>query len=130
MRACPFTSARVPQNLTLYKQERSILHVMVPGSSSDVVPIELRSAMSLPTFFSSVRAAARVPDDDRMSVAVILGGGDGSQDKIVILRRDMVDSFEYFLEVVAEAACWEDEGGRLGVQLQFRWTFEMDVQLR
>lgn len=121
-------SARVPQNLTLYKQERTVLHVLIPGSSSDVVPIKLRSAMSLPTFFSSVSVAARVINDERMSIAVILGGVDGSQDKTIILRRNMVDSFEYFLEVVDEAACWEDEGGRLELQLQLRWTFEVDIQ--
>ena len=65
-------------------------------------------------------AAARVVNDERVSIAVILGGADGSQDKPVILRHNMVDSFEYFLEVVDESACWEDEGGRLELQLQLR----------
>ena len=67
-----------------------------------------------------MNAAARIVNDERVSIAVILGGADGSQDEPIILRHNMVDNLEYFSEVVDESACWEDEGGRLELQLPLR----------
>ncbi|CAF9942032.1 hypothetical protein IMSHALPRED_003166 [Imshaugia aleurites] len=116
----PSTAARVPTNLTLLKQERTVLYVLIPGSTSDMVPIKLRSAMSLPTFFGSVTAAAGVPDHEHMVVAVIFGGPDGGQRQSMIVRRDRTDTFEVLLEMVDESECWEKEGGRLALQLELR----------
>ncbi|CAD6570281.1 MAG: hypothetical protein ASARMPREDX12_003438 [Alectoria sarmentosa] len=112
--------ARIPPTLTPYKQERTILHVLLPGSTSEMVPIKLRSAMTISTFFSSVSAAVGVIDYENAAVAVMLGGEDGGPDKTIIVRRDMIDSFEVFLEVIDEARCWEEEGGRVALQLQMR----------
>ena len=114
------TSARVPPNLTLRKRERTILYVLIPGSTPAMVPIKLRSAMSLATFFSSVTAAAGVPDHEYMAIAVIFGGPDGGQHQSLIVRRDMTDSFEVLLEMVDESKCWEEEGGRMALQLELR----------
>ena len=123
------TAAKVPRSLTLYKQEHTILYVLLPGRTSEMVPIKLRSAMTISTFFSSVSAAAGVIDYEHVSIAVLLRGEDGGQDKTIIVRRNMVDTFEVFLEVVDAATCWEDEGGMMTLQLQLRWPFEMDLQL-
>lgn len=124
------TTARIPPTLTLDKQERTILYVLLPGSTSEVVPIKLRSAMSITTFFSSVMAAAGMVNYEKMAIAVVLRGEDGGQDKTIIVRQNMIDSFECFLEVVDEATCWEEEGGRLTLQvnLRFRHTLEMDME--
>ena len=94
------TTARVPPTLTSYKQERTILHVLLPGSKSETVPIKLRSAMTISTFFSSVSAAAGVLDYEEMAIAVRLGGEDGGQDKTIIVKRNMIDTFESLLEIV------------------------------
>ena len=114
------TSVKVPPNLTLHKQERTILYVLIPGSASDMVPIKLRSAMSLPTFFSSVTAAVGVPDHEHMAVAVMFRGSEGGQHHSVIVQRDMTDTFEVLLEMVDESECWEAEGGRMALQLELR----------
>lgn len=117
------TAARVPPTLTSYKQERTSLHVVLPGSNSEMVPIKLRSAMTLSTFFSSVSAAAGVLDHEEMAIAVKFGGEDGGQDKTIIVKRkrNMIDTFEFLLEIVDEATCWEEEGGGMALQLQLRW---------
>lgn len=118
------TTGRIPPSLTIYKQERTTLHVLLPGSTSDIVPVKLRSAMTMATLFSTVATAAGVRDDERMAVAVVLGGEDGGQERNIIVKRNMMDTFEFFLEVVDEAKCWEEEGGRMALQLQLRWPFE------
>ena len=123
------TAARIPRSLTSYKQEHTILYVLLPGRTSEMVPIKLRSAMTISTLFSSVSAAAGVIDYEHMAIAVVLEGEDGSHDKTIIVRRNMVDTFEVFLEIVDAATCWEDEGGMMTLQLQLRWPFEMDLKL-
>lgn len=113
-------TARIPPTLTSYKQERTILHVQVPGSTTDMVPIKLRSAMTISTFFSSVSAAVGVVDYEHIAIAVALEGEDGGQDKTIIVKRNVIDTYEFFLEVVDDAACWEEKGGRMALQLQLR----------
>ncbi|CAD6564340.1 MAG: hypothetical protein ASARMPRED_004383 [Alectoria sarmentosa] len=124
------TTARIPPTLTSDKQERTILYVLLPGSTSDVVGIKLRSTMNITTFFSSVKAAAGVLENQDVAIAVVLRGEDGGRDKTIIVRKNMIDSFECFLEVVDEATCWEEEGGRLTLQLHLRWRhmLEMDME--
>ena len=48
------TVARSTPTLTLYKQEHTFLKFTLPGSTSDVVIITFRSAMTMSTFFTSV----------------------------------------------------------------------------
>ena len=115
------TPVKIPPTLTLYKQERTILHVLLPGSTTETVPIKLRSAVTMSTFFSSVSAA--VGDYEHMAVAVTLGDEDGGQNQTIIVKRNIVDTFEFFLEVIDEARCWEEEGGRMALQLQSRWPY-------
>lgn len=124
----PSTTARIPPTLTSYKQEHTILYVVLPGSTSDMVPIKLRSVMTISTFFNSVSAAAGVTDYEHMAVAVLLGGEDGGH---ILVRQNLLDSFECFLEIVDDAPCWEEEGGRMALQLQLRWrhTFELNIRV-
>lgn len=56
--------------------------------------------MTISTFFSSVSAAAGVLDYEEMAIAVRLGGEDGGQDKTIIVKRNMIDTFESLLEIV------------------------------
>lgn len=81
------------------------MHVLLPGSNSEMVQIKLRSAMTISTFFSSASAAAGVLDYEEMAIEVKLGGEDGGQDKTIIEKRNMIDTFESLLEIVDEATC-------------------------
>ena len=113
-------TVRIPQTLTSYKQEHTILYVLVPGSTSDKVLIRLRSAMAVSTLFSSVCAAAGVAEDECRAIAFEFRGGDSGQDETIRVKRNMVETFELFLEVVDEASCWSEEGGRMVLQVQLR----------
>ena len=115
------TIARVPQSLTEYKQERTILFVPRRGSKSDVIPIKLSSAMTIPSFFNSVCAAAGIVDGDDLGIAIMLEPWNNGLERNIILRRDTTQAFEYFLEIIDEAECWKKEGGRLQFWLQLRW---------
>ena len=114
------TIARVPQSLTEYKQERTILFVPRRGSKSDVIPIKLSSAMTIPSFFSSVCAAAGIVDGEDLGIAVMLEPWNNGLERNSIQRRDTIQAFEYFLEIIDEAECWKEEGGRLHFWLQLR----------
>lgn len=117
------TVARVPANLTEYKQERTILFVPRWGSKSDVIPIKLSSAMTIPSFFSSVCAAAGIVAGEDLGIAMMLEPQDDGQERNIFLRRDTIQAFEWFLESVDEAECWKQEGGSLSFWLQLKWTF-------
>ena len=115
------TIARVPQSLTEYKQERTVLFVPRRGSKSDMIPIKLISATTIPSFFSSVCAAAGIVDGEDLGIAVMLKPWDNGMERNIILRRDTIQAFEYFLEIIDEAECWKEEGGRLSFWLQLKW---------
>lgn len=123
--------ARVPPNLVAYKQERTVLYISLPGSSTDMVAIKLRSAISIPTFFSSVCAAVGIQETENLAVAVMLQRENGGPDRSLILRRETVEAFESFLEAVDEAPCWKEENGRLSFSLhvQMRFAVEMGVRI-
>lgn len=121
------TTARTPSTLTAYKQEHTILYVMLPGPTSVMVPIKLRSAMTMSALFSSVSAAAGVLDYENMAIVVKLGGENGS----IMVKQEIMETFEVFLEIINEARCWGEETGSLslGVQLRWRYLCKMDAQM-
>lgn len=114
------TAVRSPRTLTAYKQERTVLYVMLPGSTSDMVPVKLRSAMTMSAMFSSVSVAAGVLDEEHMAIAVRLGGEYGGQARSLIVKKNLMDTFEVFLEMVDGASCWGEEEGSLTLQLELR----------
>lgn len=113
--------AKVPASLTEYKQERTILFVPLRGSKSDMVPIKLSSAMTIPRFFSSVCAAAGIAEDEDRVISIMLEPWDNGLERSIILRRDTLQAFEYLLETIDESDCWNEEGGRLSLWLKLRW---------
>lgn len=120
-------TARIPSTLTAHKQEHTVLYVMLPGPTSVMVPVKLRSAMSMSALFSSVSAAAGVQDYENMAIVVKLGGENGS----IMVKQEMMETFEVFLEIIDQARCWGEETGSLslGVQLRWRYLCEMDAQM-
>ena len=123
------TVARVPPTLTIYKQERTILYVFLPGSASDMVAIKLRSAMSLSTLLSSVCSAVGIKEYVNLAIAVMEreeGGPDGS----MIIKRNSTEAFEVFLVAVDEAPCWKEEGGKLSFRLHLKAMVEVERAMR
>ena len=107
------TIARVPPTLTKFKQERTILYVLLPGTVSDMIPIKLCSVMSITTLFSSVFATVGIEEYSHMAIAVSLERQDGAPDRCIILKQNGVETFEFFPETVDEASCWNEENGKL-----------------
>lgn len=107
------------------------MFVLLPGSTTDMVAINLCSAMSLPTLFSSVCAAAGIREYEHMAVGIMLQRENGGPDRSLVLKRQTVEAFEFFLEMVDEAPCWQEEDGRLSflLHLQIRFAVEMSVRM-
>ena len=122
--------ARVPPTLTTYKQERTILYVLLPGSVSDVVAIKLCSAMSISTLFSSVCSAVGIKEYVNLAIAILLEREDGASDRSMIIRQNSVEAFEIFLEAVDEAPCWSEEGGKLSLRLHLKSMVEVEMAMR
>ena len=122
--------ARVPPTLTIYKQERTILYVLLPGSVSDVVAIKLCSAMSISTLFSSVCSVVGIKEYANLAIAIWLRREDGVSDRSMIIRRNSVEAFEIFLEVVDKAPCWSEEGGKLSLRLHLKSMVEVEMAMR
>lgn len=123
------TVTRVPPTLTANKQERTILYVLLPGTVSDMVPIKLCSAMSITALFSSVCAAVGIEEYAHLAIAVLLERQNGGPDRSIILKQNVVESFEFFLETVDKAACWSEENGKLLLQLQLRFMVEVAMRV-
>lgn len=109
-----------PSLLAPHKQSHTTLFVAIP-LSTDAVPLKLRSCMSLDSFFTAVLAISATPGQDN-AVSGIRASfdwkGAGEKDRAILLKRDLEDSFEVFLEIVDAAPCWEVQGGRCAVGVE------------
>lgn len=77
--------------------------------------------MTLSSFFASVLAICAQPDHgDVVSGirATFDWKRDGDVDRAILLKQDLEDTFEVFLEIVDGAPCWVVEGGRCGVAVE------------
>ena len=123
-------NARVPPTLTIYKQERTILYVCLPGSVSNMVAIKLCSAMSIPALFSSVCSVVGIKEYVNLAIAIMFEREDGGVDRSLIIKRNSVEAFEVFLEAVDEAPCWNAEGGKLSFRLHLKSMVEVEMAMR
>ena len=104
--------------LNAYKQAHTNLRVSINSPTViGIVPLKLRSCMTIDAFFNSIMAATQTP---RVSSATAIFDWKHAADpmKIVCVRKDLPDSFEVFLETVDEAACWTEEGGRCEIAVR------------
>lgn len=77
--------------------------------------------MTIATFFDSVITASGHPETHEPIQAIIATFDWKEQsdiNKTFIIRRDFDDSFDIFLETVAGAPCWEQDGGRCSVAVE------------
>lgn len=105
--------------LASHKQSRTTLFIAIP-LSHDMVPLKLRSCMTISSFFTSVLAICAQPGQEIVSGirATFDWKHEKDVDKAILLKVDFPDTFEVFLEIIDGAPCWEEEGGRCGVGLE------------
>ena len=106
-------------SLTAYKQARTTLRVPFNSlSGPSIVPIKLRSCMTIDKFFSTVISAAESTTQEA-SRSIIRVSFDWKDDKdlkkSICVKKNVEDSFEVFLEIIDEAPCWKGENGRCEV---------------
>jgi len=74
--------------------------------------------MTMDDFFSSIITATGYANQER-EISTIMVTFDFKEDsdnkKSIFVRKDVMDSFEVFLEMIDEAPCWKEEGGRCEV---------------
>lgn len=102
------------------KQNNTILWIAIP-SSSDAVPIKLRSCMTIKSLFDSV---LRICDlgEQQVRLSGLRTTLDWQQDadvkKTLMVKREFEESFEVFLELIDASPCWEEEHGRCVVAVE------------
>jgi len=111
--------SNMPQ-ISSHKQRHTILRAAC-ASSVSVVPLKLRSCMTIDSFFSTIITATGSANQER-EISTIMVEFDfreeGDAKRSILVKRDVEDSFEVFLEMIDEAPCWEDEAGRCEVAVE------------
>lgn len=74
--------------------------------------------MTLETFFATIiNATGYVEQASTLSTIMVTFDfkQDSDSKKSIFVKRNVVDSFEVFLEMIDEAPCWDEERGRCEV---------------
>ena len=78
--------------------------------------------MKMESLFNSVTAICRNEKSkvDRVSGlrATFDWKAECEAEKAIVVKREYPDSFEILLEIVDEAPCWEQNGGRCGIPIE------------
>ncbi len=128
-RTAPTTDPQTPENqapaslptLTLYKQTHTTLRATRDSNIIGFVPLRLLTCMTMSTLFSSVVAASghRELDEPVKCLMAIFDWKEESDIyKTIFIDKGTEGSFEIFLEIIDEAPCWKDEGGKCGVAIE------------
>ena len=107
--------------LTPYKQTHTTLRVTRDSNIIGFVPLRLLTCMTMPTLFSSVVAASGHREDEepiKCLMAVFDWKDDSDIYKTIYIDKAIDGSFEIFLEIIDEASCWKDEGGKCGIAVE------------
>lgn len=108
-------------NLTLYKQTHTTLRVTRDSNIIGFVPLRLRTCMTMSALFSGVIAASGYREDGepiKCLMAVFDWKDETDLYKTIYVEKGTEGSFEIFLEIIDEAACWKDEGGKCGIAVE------------
>lgn len=106
--------------LSPYKQRHTTLRIVLP-LSSDFVPLRLSSFMTTASLFeSSIEISGSKSQDLKISGLRVTFDwkGEHDVDRAMLLKQEYPDSFEIFLETVANAPCWKSDGGRCSVGVE------------
>lgn len=102
------------------KQKNTTLWISVP-SSSDAVPLKLRSCMTVSSLFDSALTICGLADKQaKVSGLRTRFGWKQNVDlnKFLMLKREFPDSFEIFLEIINKLPCWGEEDGHCVVTVE------------
>lgn len=109
----PFTG--IPKmGIDAKKQSETTLWISVP-SSTDAVPLELRSCMTMAALFDSVFRVCGLTEQEQqervlgLRTSLVWMGITGVK-KNVMLKREFEDCFETFLELIDRSPFWEEDG--------------------
>lgn len=115
------TAATSLPTLTLYKQTHTTLRATRDSNLIGFVPLRLLTCMSMSTLFSSVITASGHREDEgpiTCLMAVFDWKDENDIYKTIFIDKATQGSFEIFLEIIDEAPCWKDEGGKCGVAIE------------
>lgn len=98
--------------LSEYKQNHTNLRIYTSNNSNTFVPVKIRSCNTIDAFFATVAHACDLSTDKVKAVRVDFDWMQEDEKKgVMVIRKDIEDSFEIFLESVNDASCWGDESG-------------------
>ena len=128
-RTAPVTETPNPQTqvpdflptLSLYKQTHTILRVTRDSNIIGFVPLRLMTCMSMATLFCGVVAASGHKERDepiKCLMAMFDWKDENDVYKTIYIDKGTPGSFEIFLEIIDEAPCWKDEGGKCGIAVE------------
>lgn len=107
--------------LTLHKQTHTTLRVTRDSNIIGFVPLRLLACMTMATLFSGVIAASGHKEYEqpvRCLMAIFDWKDETDVYKTIYIDRGSEGSFEIFLEIIGEAPCWKDEGGKCGIVVE------------
>ena len=108
-------------NIALYKQTHTTLRVTRDSTIIGFVPLRLLTCMTMSALFSGVIAASGYREEGepiKCLMAVFDWKDDTDIYKTIYIDKGTEGSFEIFLEIIDEASCWKDEGGKCGVAVE------------
>lgn len=121
------TSSIPGTSMSTKKQNNTTLWISIP-SSTDAVPMTLRSCMTMSSLFHSVFKICGLAEgqQQRQQQEKVSGlrttlqwtHNVGGVKKYLMLKRDFEDSFDVFLRIIDALPCWEQEGGCCSVAIE------------
>ena len=110
-----------PKTLTPHRQRNAILRATRDSNVIGFVPLRLTACMTMSTLFSSVVAASGHREDQE-PIKCLMATFDWKEEndlyKTIYINRETEGSFEIFLELIDEAPCWKEEGGKCGIAVE------------
>lgn len=113
----PADSADLPQ-IAIHKLNRTILRILHSGS---FIPLKLRSCATISSLFDTVKdlCGLNYTGEQIQTLKVIFTWiSEGDSNRSILLKEQYKDSFEFLLETVDEAPCWESDSGRCTVDIE------------
>ena len=107
--------------LALHKQRNAILRATRDSNVIGFVPLRLSACMTMSTLFSSVVAASGHRENQE-PIKCLMATFDWKEEsdlyKTIYINKETEGSFEIFLELIDEAPCWKEEGGKCGIAVE------------
>ena len=107
--------------LAPHKQKNAILRATRDSNVIGFVPLRLSACMTMSTLFSSVVAASGHREEQE-PIKCLMATFDWKEEsdlyKTIYINRETEGSFEIFLELIDEAPCWKEEGGKCGIAVE------------